>query len=113
MHELVKQGGTHNFCGARIPVKSGLNIRFLREKLKDFHNYEIVDYCEFGWPVGNVGVPRALGRMVENHKSAVEFPEEMNQYIKKERERGTLIGPFKKNPFSDNLCVRWKIFAGI
>ena len=40
------------YGGLRIPIVSKLNIQQWRSDLSDYHDNVIVDYLEFGWPVG-------------------------------------------------------------
>lgn len=53
VHCQVYDSGMANYVGCRIPVKSsGLKIDYLREVLKDYHDYKLVEYLEFGFPIG-------------------------------------------------------------
>ena len=38
---------------------------------------------------------------MENHKSAVEYPEQVKAYIDEEVQWGVLVGPFDTNPIAD------------
>ena len=39
-----------NYKQANIPVPSGLNIAQWREKLASYHDTELVEFLEYGWP---------------------------------------------------------------
>lgn len=52
LHERVFSSGLPNYKGLRIPLVSNLNIAQWRSYLSDYHDNVIVDYLEFGWPVG-------------------------------------------------------------
>ena len=41
----------------------------------------------------------------KNHKSAVNFPDEMNKYITEELDHGSLLGPFECNSFSNPAII--------
>ena len=45
-----------------------------------------------------------LKHTADNHKSALEFPEQIKAYIDKELKLGALIGPFHTNPLDNNHC---------
>ena len=41
----------------------------------------------------------------KNHRGAIEFPEDMIKYLHKESDHKAILGPFKANPFSDNIVI--------
>ncbi len=51
-HEAVVVSGLPNHLVCRIPVKSNLNIRHLRNVLEDYPDKDILYYLEFGFPTG-------------------------------------------------------------
>jgi len=62
---------------------------------------KLCDFLEFGWPLGvNREVLNSKQGVKQNHKGALEFSVETDDYIKKERGLGALIGPFTINPLS-------------
>ena len=76
-----------------------MNIPLCRIMLLDYSDHEIVEFLEFGWPVGYVK-PDLLLTTVRNHRSALIFSEHTNDYIQKELSYNALVGPFERNPFS-------------
>ena len=105
LHEKIKKSGRPNVCGLRIPLESKWNIPFLRRELEGYEDSVVADFCEFGWPInitnevfGERGFPR-------NWRSATDHSDQMNQYIERELREGTLLGPFKANPFSTQAVV--------
>ena len=42
-----------------------------------------------------------MGKYEGNHKSATDFPKDIQVYLKEEIEHGTIVGPFEKNPISN------------
>ena len=96
IHEQIRKSGTHNYLGCKIPVQSGINVQFFREKIVDYHNI-ISEFLEFGAPVGYEGEFVGSEFITKNHKGATDFSKEIEKYLRKEA--------FFKNPF----CCDFKI----
>ena len=66
----------------------------------------IVDYLEFGWPVGydyeQFGFPVS---QLRNHSGATNFPHDLDLYLDTELARHSVAGPFSLPPFSGRLAV--------
>jgi len=93
------------FDGCRIPVKSGINVDFFREKnLLDYDDGIICELLEFGAPVGFGSNILEENKNIVNHKGALEFEDDVLKYLYKEASYGAIIGPFEKNPF--NCCLK-------
>ena len=82
----------------RIPVHTILNFPLCRIMLYDYSDHEIVEFLEFGWPVGYVK-PDLLLTTVRNHRSALIFSEHTNDYIQKELSYNALGDPFERTHF--------------
>ena len=52
LHRRVFASGVPNYRGLRIPLLSKLIVPRWRSYLSAYHDNIIVDYLEFGWPVG-------------------------------------------------------------
>ena len=97
LHEEVKKYNLPNYLGARIPIRSQMNIGVWKTLLKDYWDQQLLQCLEFGFPLGfNRMCP--LKHDKENHKSALEFPEDVGKYIKEEKSFGAILGPFKDPP---------------
>jgi hypothetical protein len=72
--------------------------------LIDYSDHEIVEFLEFGWPIGYVKPDLPL-TTVKNHRSALYFSEHTADYIQKELSYNALVGPFERNPFSVPLST--------
>lgn len=110
IHELVKESKKYNFEHCRIPVNNRLNFSFMRKMLRDYSDIQVCDLLEFGFPIGFKGDENSFPRFsnlskCRNHKGAIEFTKEINSYLEKESAEKTILGPFKQNPFSDNLVL--------
>ncbi len=94
----VREAGTHNFCGARLPVPTHLNIPVWRHLLREYPDYQVCDFLEYGWPI-NYTAPHAPKVPQQNHRSALTHPAAVDKDIQKDLAMGALIGPFAANPF--------------
>ena len=100
LHALVNSSDLPNFRGCRVPVSTAINVAAVRDLAKGFHVQEAIDLVEFGFPISFQGV---IQQTVPpgNHKVARQFPEAIEEYIKRECELGTMLGPFDRNPLGD------------
>lgn len=96
-----------NFDEVKIPVFSKLIVEFWRDELVFYHDNEVCDMLQFGWPLGfDRGSVRLVNtKKVKNHRGAREFAKDIDKYIRKEFSYGAILGPFSKNPFSDDLAI--------
>ncbi len=79
-HEAIVSSGLPNYRSCRIPVRSNLNIEFLRNNLIDYDDYRVVDLLEFGFPIGATGhIP--INHSCKNHHGALNFPSTIDKYI--------------------------------
>ena len=98
IYRAVAAAETFNFCGARIPVPTNLNIPAWRKHTQGYHDAAVVDLLEFGFPIGYEGpIPHATKK---NHSSAVQHPTHVQAFLDKEVSKGAIIGPFKEPPFT-------------
>lgn len=81
----------NNSVGCRIPVRSSWNLDRLEQYLADYEDREIIKYLQFGWPVGCLDT--GTQTIPINHKGARENASEVREYLKRQSENGTLIGP--------------------
>ena len=86
-----------NYDGARIPLPSELNIREWRTMLRGYHDFGIVEYLEFGWPIG-IDRDAPLKSDSNNHASAIRYPADVEHYVVTELSHKALLGPFAGPP---------------
>ena len=104
LHSVIKRSGMPNFRGCRIPIKTGLNIGEIRELAVGFPDRDAIDFLEYGFPISFVGeVHQTLPP--GNHKGAREFPEAIDDYVRRECELGATLGPFAENPLEDSALA--------
>ena len=103
LHNLVWACRQYNFLGARLKVPSSLNLPLWHLRLRDYHDYAVCDFLEFGWPVGlDYASSLSTDQFPCNHKGATDFP---LSYLSVEQDRGAVIGPFASNPFLRPIVV--------
>ena len=89
--------------GARIPVDNQLNVEEWKRLLENYWDQQLLQFLEFGFPVGfNRNCP--LYHSIENHKSAVDHPKDVETYLQEEIAHKAIQGPFKQFPI-DNIHV--------
>jgi hypothetical protein len=72
--------------------------------LSNYHDSEVVNFLEFGFPINCQGNCSGLSSE-RNHTWAKNFPDKMETYLKKECTYGAIIGPFFKNPFKTDMVI--------
>lgn len=98
LYKSIKEYNLPNFLGARIPLKSGLNIDNWYKYLEDYHDPLLCEFLSFGWPLGyNKSVPPST--TTDNHPSALFHLQAVKDFVKTELEYDALIGPFQQPPF--------------
>ena len=97
-YEAVRESGMFNFAHAQIPLPQPLNIPLWEAELKDYSASYIVNFLNYGWPIGytatQLPVPHA-----QNHHSALAYPDAVQKYITTEIQHGAMLGPFSAPPF--------------
>ena len=73
--------------------------------LSDYDDKIIIDFLEFGFPIGFTGKVNKIARKVKNHKGYTEYPLEAEKYLEKEKLYGAVLGPFTEIPFSKECCI--------
>ena len=53
----VVESGMHNKDGCRIRVNDKWNFTLLCQMLHDYHDQEVLDFLEFGWPIHRAETP--------------------------------------------------------
>ena len=98
-HKLIRASGLPNFLGLRIPVHTQLNVKAWRFHLSDYWDQQLVDLIEYGFPL-DFDRSFQLGHILDNHTSALQFSDHVDQYIAEELQHGALLGPFDHKPCS-------------
>jgi hypothetical protein len=107
LHKLAAAPGPHypartpNHIGARIPLRhTGLRIDRWRHHLIGYGEPEIIQYLEFGFPIGLSSDPQPhLSSTLCNHGSSLQYFSHIDSFIEKGLQLGDTVGPFGCNPF--------------
>jgi hypothetical protein len=98
IYDLVRASGAPNFLSARVPLPHQLNIARWREYLHGHTDVALVDFLEYGFPIGfNPSHP--LESTDRNHASALLHPLHVQTYLDKEIDSQAMLGPFDAPPF--------------
>lgn len=93
IYESVKEKGLPNALGAQVLVPSKLNLhswdKFLDQSADE---RELFSFIKYGFPLGYTG-PVSDTQGVSNHKSASDFPSQLDKFVEKEISMGGIIGP--------------------
>ena len=94
----VKSSEKINAAGCRIQVNHKWNFGFVEKELAEYSDKRVLDFFKFGWPL-NAKNTEVNTNIPCNQAGARSNLVEVRKYLKKERESGSVIGPFRKNPF--------------
>ena len=101
-HKLIQKSGLPNFLSCRIPIQGQLKSDRWRYHLQGYWDRQLVDLITYGFPLDfdrNV----LLKSVAENHKSALDFPQEIDKYIQTEIRHGALLGPYQSLPIDSHI----------
>ena len=99
-HKEVSKHNKPNYLGARVQVVLQLNIPLWKSLLANYKYSRVVNYLQFGFPVGLDYENFNYNQQVDNHASANKFPEAVDAYIATEVKYKALVGPFQNDPFA-------------
>jgi len=99
---LVSKTGLPNAYGARLPVKTNLNVAAWDFYLKDYHDQHVAVFSRYGWPI-SYKADKLPSSTIKNHPSAEQFYEHVEHYINTELSYQAIAGPFKENPLNQPL----------
>ena len=103
LHSKVRLGGTYNFAGARIPLEhSFINVEKFRLLLKYYDDLAILQFLEFGFPVG-LAQEFDLKPCTQNHSSSYEYFTYLDEFLTKEVALRGVAGPLVNAPFPSTM----------
>ena len=100
LHKLIKASGTYNFLGLKIPVHSQLNVDQWEKQLEGYWDIQLLDLIKYGFPM-DLNRQSPLRWEGKNHNSALQFPQDVEAYLKEEIQFGAIQGPFTKSPIEN------------
>ena len=109
LHILVSSPSTQypaytpNYLGARIPLQhTQLNIERWRYHLVGYDGAELVQFLEYGFPLGlSADPPPSLVSTLRNHGSSYQFYTYLDEFLSTGMERCELSGPCRVPPFQE------------
>ena len=78
---------------SQIQVKSQLNPDVWEKFLEGYYDKQLLYLIRYGFPL-DFDKNSKLSKSTENHKSALMFPGDIDQYLKEEIEFGAIVGRF-------------------
>ena len=102
--ETIKVTGVPNYISARIPIKSDLNLDAWEHHLRDYPDKRLLQYLKFGFPLSLAKSEELCNNDIVNHYSALQYPDQVRQYINKEMDLGAILGPLSHPPSDHFHC---------
>ena len=100
-YDVIKSGKYNSDPdGLHIVVNTQWNVPLLDRLLVDYEDKIILQYLLYGWPANRDLKAKDPIRSKINHKGAIDYEHAIKDYLRKEKERGRLAGPFEQLPFS-------------
>lgn len=87
-----------NRFGARVPVQINWNLTLLNSLLTSYNDKDVVQWLTFGWPLGRDNSFPQPQWALKNHLPAIQQPQAVEKYLRKEIELGCTMGPFPFPP---------------
>ena len=78
---------------AQIPVQSQLNIDSWEKHLKNYWDKQLIFLIKYGFPL-DFDPSIALDHKNKNHKSAIDYPQDIQAYLNEEMKFQAILGPF-------------------
>ena len=100
LYDITRKEITFNFMFSQIQVKSQLNPDLWEKILEGYWDKQLLYLIRYEFPL-DFDKNSKLGKSTQNHKSALMFPGDIDQYLKEEIKLGTIFGPFSEPPVTD------------
>ena len=104
MADIILGTGVPNYRMARIPIKSGLNVEAWEHHLSDYADKRLLQYIKFGYPLSLNNPQELCNKEITYHYSACQYPKQVQEYLDKEKEIGSLLGPADNITHSQYHC---------
>ncbi len=100
---IVCKSGVPNVFGLQIPLPSNWKLEVFESYLIDYHDKFVINLIHCGFPIGHDG--RETSKVIpKNHRGALEYQNEIDEYFKKEIAKDTVLGPLDINVFGNRSC---------
>ena len=106
LYDLVRSHNMPNWKGAKVALKSTLNIKqWELESTGHTLDEQVLTGVMYGYPMQYTGGPRYDCNVVSNHPSAAHHTTHVEAYLQEETAMGALVGPFTRPPFTPWMNV--------
>ena len=93
--DIIRQTSVPNYAQARIPIVSYLNLDAWEHALSDYHDKLLIEYMKFSFPLSIVSPNSLHMTVIQNHASAVNFPQHIQEYLDNECSFNALLNPLE------------------
>ena len=97
-YNTIVDTGLPNYLQAKIQVPSGLKYDAWEDALRKYKDKEICQYLRYGWPT-NYTADTPPTSSPTNHSTSLQYPRQIQEFLKTEVELGGLLRPFHHTPF--------------
>ena len=101
---MILSTGLPNYEMDRYPIQSELNIPAWEQYLQDYPDQRVLQYLKFGFPLSIVNCHELHNVEVNNHYSAIQYPDQVQNYLDMEQKHGALLGPVPAVTHSQYHC---------
>ena len=101
-HSIIRNSGVPNFLKCKIPVQIQLRPKVWAQKLKDYWDQQLPYFIAFGFPL-DFDRSNGLTPTLENHASAKNHIQHIDQYIVEDLTYGALYRPYESAPFKVHI----------
>jgi hypothetical protein len=96
--------GFPNFISKIAPIASHINVDLFRELSQGFHDQQIFDLIQYGFPLDLESHSFIPNLAVTNHGSATQFPVVVQAYLDTKIKLDSIFGPFSDPPLVGLHC---------
>jgi hypothetical protein len=104
IHQFHHSFGYLNLSPKIVPIASHIIVQNFRELSQGFHDPQIFDLIQYGFPLDLDKSSFLPNLAVTNHGTALQFPVAVDTYVNTEISFGSIFGPFLKPPLLGFHC---------
>ena len=103
LYDTVKSQKQYNFLSSQVIVQSQLNYQEWEKRLGNYWDQQLLYLIKYGFPL-DFDTSAILESNHKNHRSAIAFPKDIEEYINEEVKFQAIYGPYETPPIP-NLHV--------
>ena len=101
---LIHESKLPNYLDLQIPVMQFWNLDIFEKLLDRYSDLAVIQFIKFGWPINHDGRQYSNG-ICDNWKGANVHLNQVKKYLDTELHYKSVIGPFKSNPFVQDIRI--------